>query len=199
MQLDRRRFCWTLLSGAAGLLEGPAMPANVQMADNIIFVVECGIVSRSQARAEPAVGVSFLAQNEFSEFWKAERHSQKQHAVVGLTSQGILACMELLARDTGRRTLFRAEHKQVDEDSLITILEGPATFVEAMQLDGHGPLWSTKIQEHIAGHGSSTRLVRRTTKTRTKLSSPGNSLFSWVIGPCSPFAGTSAAAPGEVV
>jgi len=199
MQLDRRRFCWTAISSAAALLKGPVLPADAQVADNVVFVVEYGPLLRSRALAKPAVGLSFQAQGDFSEFWQAERRSQRQCAVVGLTSQGILACMELLARDTGRRILFRAEHKQVEEDYLLTILEGPATFVEAMQLDGNGPLWSTKIQEHIAAYRPGARFVRCTRETPMSLSSTGNSLFSWVLGPCLRVASARAETSGEVV
>ena len=198
MQLDRRRFCWTAISSAAALLRGPVLPADAQVTDNVVFVVESAVLLRSRALAEPAVGLSFQVQGDFSEFWQAQRRSQKQCAVVGLTSQGILACIELLARDTGRRILFRAEHKQVKEDYLLSVLEGPATFVEAMQLDNKGPLWSTKIQEHIAGYRPGARFVRCTRKMPIILTSTGNSLFSWVLGPCLHVAAARAETSGEI-
>lgn len=107
-------------------------------------------------------------------------------AIMGMTNENSLFCLEQLAHDQRMRVVFRVDHNYLSDNKIEHVISGTTQVPpEISDLENDGPAWNIQIA-NVVMHCSDTRSKSSCTTLVTQLKRPvtdQQSLVSWVIAP----------------
>lgn len=109
-------------------------------------------------------------------------------AIAGLTEHGPLFCFEQLARASGLRVVFRAEHRPADRGGLAHALSGPKGMLDVCAaLDIADTRWPEIVADAVAscpmGRWQIDTATTATSFADATVAERRACLYSWVIAP----------------
>jgi hypothetical protein len=150
------------------------------------FAESVAFAQRAAALGLPVHGIegdiTSLWFHELDQRWRRGEQAGSPVAVAGLTAHGALFCLERLAWDQRMRVVFRAEHTPTSNGSLEHRLSGPLAMLDASAAAMTAESWPASMADVLpACPKGRTEILSRCIASR--ISRPGQTLYSWVIAP----------------
>ncbi|MBI4266417.1 MAG: hypothetical protein HY657_18755 [Acidobacteria bacterium] len=209
---SRREFLQLALAASAvplaarGVLAAPAGWADESTAPTPLYAVvfdERYPASRAFAGEAKRLGLSTRGiGGDVTRLWFDDldrRWRQEPAAIAGLTTYGALFCLDVLARDYGMRTRFRADHYLDRAAGRVEhVMAGPAALLrDADTLMRGQAAWGRGLARVVTRHPASPAPATRLTlvaRAEHTGEDPAH-LVSWVISPWGPPAWAAGGGP----
>jgi hypothetical protein len=123
-------------------------------------------------------------EGDVTDLWYHDLHPRwirQPEAIAGLTAHGAIFCLERLAWDAGMRVVFRVDHHEQPDGSVLHVAQGssPCCSATVQALNRAGTGWATLVARLVT---DSVGSVSATTGI-APLGPPTAGLVSWVIAP----------------
>ena len=107
-------------------------------------------------------------------------------AIMGMTTEDALFCLQILAQDQRMHVVFRVEHNYLSDNRIAHIITGTSQIPHEMaDLANVGPAWNIRMSNVVMQYPDK-RAKKSETKIITQLDRPvtdQQSLVTWVIAP----------------
>lgn len=107
-------------------------------------------------------------------------------AIMGMTTEDSLFCLQVLAQDQRMRVVFRVDHHYLPDNTIEHVISGITEIPHRMSdLENVGPAWNINMS-NVVMQCPENRSQATTTKIITRLNRPASdrqSLVTWIIAP----------------